>query len=125
METQETSEGEELALESQVESDHVIEGEAAQPARDELKIVIILKANRAMVGIQSPDCDPVFTTQEGDLATTLQQVPDLVDQAKLKWATNPRNPAAPKKEPPPAPPRPVSSVPSSTPKAKPEQPKWF
>ncbi len=33
----------------------------------ELKVVIILKASRAMLGVQSPDCDPVYKTMEGDL----------------------------------------------------------
>ena len=44
----------------------------------ELKVVIILKADRAMLGVQSPDCDPVYKTMEGDLAAVLQVVPTLV-----------------------------------------------
>ena len=38
----------------------------------ELKIVIILKGSKAMLGVQSPDCDPVYKTMEGDLAAVLQ-----------------------------------------------------
>src|SRR4030042_5571169 len=60
----------------------------------ELKVVIILKANRAMLGVQSPDCDPVYKTMEGDLAAVLQVVPTLVADAKLQWAAAPRYPKA-------------------------------
>ncbi|MBA7632190.1 hypothetical protein ES703_39733 [subsurface metagenome] len=67
---------------------------------DELKVVILLKGNRAMVGVQSPDCDPVFTTLEGDMAAALSQVPALIESANAKWDANPRNPKAP--EPPPS-----------------------
>ena len=60
----------------------------------ELKVVIILKADRAMVGVQSPDCDPVYKTMEGDLAAILQVVPVLVADAKQQWAAAPRYPKA-------------------------------
>jgi len=71
-----------------------------KPTDDELKVVIVLKGNRAMVGVQSPDCDPVFTTLEGDMAAALSQVPALIESANAKWDANPRNPKAP--EPPPS-----------------------
>ncbi len=60
----------------------------------ELKVVIILKANKAMLGVQSPDCDPVYKTMEGDLAAILQVVPTLVSDAKLQWTAAPRYPKA-------------------------------
>ena len=66
---------------------------AEKPA-SELKVVIILKANRAMLGVQSPDCDPVYKTMEGDLAAVLQIVPTLVAEAKQKWTAAPRYPKA-------------------------------
>ena len=66
---------------------------AEKPA-SELKVVIILKANKAMLGVQSPDCDPVYKTMEGDLAAVLQVVPVLVAEAKLKWTASPRYPKA-------------------------------
>ena len=93
----------------------------------ELKVVIILKANKAMLGVQSPDCDPVYKTMEGDLASVLQVVPMLVAEAQLKWAAAPRYPKADL-------PRPIAS-PATTPtsasgrpaagKAAPAQPKFF
>ena len=47
-----------------------------------------------MLGVQSPDCDPVYKTMEGDLAAVLQVVPALVADAKLQWAAAPRYPKA-------------------------------
>ena len=92
----------------------------------ELKFVIILKANKAMLGVQSPDCDPVYKTMEGDLAAILQVVPVLVADAKLQWAAAPRYPKAdlPK---PVAPPVTATTSTASKPSAKaaPAQPKFF
>ena len=92
----------------------------------ELKVVIILKANRAMLGVQSPDCDPVYKTMEGDLAAVLQVVPVLVADAKLQWAAAPRYPKAdlPK---PVAPPTPATTPAAgkTAAKAAPAQPKFF
>ncbi len=71
---------------------------------NELKVVIVLKEDKIMLGVQSPDCDPVYTTLTGTLAAALKRVPKLVDEAKQKWSANPRNPAAnlPTPAPPPA-----------------------
>ena len=44
----------------------------------EIKVVISLKDGRGFVGIQSPNCDPVFTTLEGDLEAALERVTELV-----------------------------------------------
>ena len=91
----------------------------------ELKVVIILKADRAMLGVQSPDCDPVYKTMEGDLAAVLQVVPALVADAKLQWSAAPRYPKADL-------PKPVVPATTTTPaarkpaaKAAPAQPKFF
>ncbi|GAJ06068.1 unnamed protein product, partial [marine sediment metagenome] len=89
-------------------------------ASDELKVVIILKGNRAMVGVQSPDCDPIFTTLEGDMTAALSQVPALVESANAKWDANPRNPKADLPEPPPSPTTARSQPTQSS--AKPKQP---
>ncbi|GAJ23881.1 unnamed protein product [marine sediment metagenome] len=75
----------------------------AKPS-NELKVVIILKDSRVMLGVQSPDCDPVYTTLKGTLAAALKRVPKLVEEAKQKWSASPLNPNAnlPKPEPTPA-----------------------
>lgn len=59
---------------------------------DEMKIVITLKENRGSIGVQSPDCDPVFVTFEGDLEQALEKVPGLVIEARQRWDSNPRYP---------------------------------
>ena len=69
--------------------------DAPRPEKtSELKVVIILKGSNAMLGVQSPDCDPVYKTMEGDLAAVLQMVPALVAEAQLKWTAAPRYPKA-------------------------------
>ena len=59
---------------------------------DEIKIVIALKGTAASVGVQAPECDPVFSTLEGDLPAVLERVPALVDDARVRWGLSPRNP---------------------------------
>jgi len=59
---------------------------------DEVKVVISLKGNKGSIGIQSPKCDPVFTTFDGDLGLALERVPGLVGEARQKWNTNPQYP---------------------------------
>ena len=90
----------------------------------ELKVVIVLKEGRALVGVQSPDCDPVMSSFEGDLSAALQQVPALVDQANQQWDTNPRYPKANLPEEAPAP---VVQSRARQPESKPQakQAAWF
>ena len=96
--------------------------EPRQPS-DELKVVLTVKGTRAIVGIQSPDCDPIFTTVEGDLAAVLSQVPALVEAANAKWDANPRYPKAELPEPPPSA-APARIAPAPAP-SKPKQPSFF
>jgi len=67
------------------------EQEKPKPA-NELKIVIILRDDRIMLGVQSPDCDPVYETLKGTLAAALKRVPKLVEEAKTRWETSKLNP---------------------------------
>ncbi len=89
----------------------------------ELKVVIILKANKVLLGVQSPDCDPVYKTMEGDLSSVLQVVPTLVAEAKLKWTASPQYPKA--DLPKPVVPATTTSSAASKPTAKTAQPKFF
>ena len=68
--------------------------EVEKPKTDELKVIIILHDKKIMLGVQSPDCDPVYTTLEGTLATALKRIPKLVAEAKQKWDAHPRYPKA-------------------------------
>ena len=97
------------------------ESKQAKPS-NELKVVIIIKENKIMIGAQSPECDPVYETLTGTLAAALKRIPKLVSGAKQKWAANPKNPEAnlPKPKPSPTPAR----TPTAT-KTKPAQPSFF
>ena len=90
----------------------------------ELKVVIVLKEDRVIVGVQAPDCDPVLSSLEGDLSAALQQVPALVDQANQQWDSNPRYPKADLPEEPPVSTTPVGSR-QTTSKPQSAQPSWF
>ena len=70
---------------------------------DEVKIVVVQKGERALVGIQKPDCDPVIATIEGDLPEVLATVPRLVDEARARWETSPKYPKCETNLTPPAP----------------------
>ena len=76
---------------------------APKPPANEMKVVIVMKADRILMGVQAPDCDPVYTTMEGDLGKALKKVPKLVAEAKQKWEAAPLNPKANLPEPEPSP----------------------
>ncbi len=58
----------------------------------ELKVVIHLKGNQASVGVQKKDTDPVVEMHVGDLQAILDVIPEVVERAKQRWGSNPRNP---------------------------------
>ena len=90
------------------------------PKPGEIKVIILMKGDRVMLGVQSPSCDPLYKTSQGTMADALQMVPALVAEAKLKWEANPRYPKADLPTPPPstAPARTTTSIPAK-PKAQP------
>ena len=55
---------------------------------DELKIVVSLRQSGAVVGVQVPDCDPVFCNLEGNLQDVLNAVPQFVEEARTRWETS-------------------------------------
>ena len=59
---------------------------------DEVKIVIALKGQTASIGIQKPDCDPVFSKVKGELAAVLKSVPKLIEEAQKSWNSSSRYP---------------------------------
>lgn len=59
---------------------------------DEIKIVINIKGTRAVIGVNSPGCDPVFTTVEGSLVEILGNTAQMVTAAQEKWKTTKKNP---------------------------------
>ena len=119
--TEETEEIEEPTEEPVEEPAPETAAASPQKPANELKIVIVMKDDRAMLGVQSPDCDPVYKTMEGSLAKVLKQVPAIVAEAKQQWEANPRYPKAdlPEPAPSPTPARTPTTPRSSEPKAQP------
>ena len=104
--TDQVAEAEAEAQEESQENEPAAEAkEADKPKTDELKVVIIIRDKKIMLGVQSPDCDPVYTTLEGTLATALKRIPKLVAEAKQQWDAHPRYPDADLPAPEPAPTR--------------------
>lgn len=91
---------------------------------NEMKIVIVQKDDKFMLGVQSPECDPVYDTMGGTLAAALKKVPALVSKAKRQWEANPRYPKADLPEPPPSP-TPARTTAASQPAKKPAQKPMF
>lgn len=59
----------------------------------EMKVVIVVKDSRGSIGIQVPECDPVFQVlQEGGLTAAIAKIPELVQQAEEHWKASPRYP---------------------------------
>ena len=125
-ESQSTEEPVELEEESGGELEEETAEQETEEAKqsEELKVVIIINDNGAMLGVQATDCDPVYKTLKGDLAAALKQVPKLVEEAKQKWDTNPRYPKAVMPEPPPSPsPSPARTTVAT--RSRPAQPSFF
>lgn len=121
--TEEVEENEELQEESAELGPEEPEEVTGSKTSDELKVVIIMKKDNVMIGVQRPDCDPVYDTLQGDLKAALKKVPGIVDAAKQQWAENPRYPDADLPEPPPA--ASTSTTSRSSTKEKKEQPSFF
>jgi len=67
----------------------------------ELKVVIQMKGDRALVGVQGSDTDPVLElVHAGDLDSVLVQIPAVVARARARWTSTPKNPAYQRPEPP-------------------------
>lgn len=79
----------------------------------EIKIVINFKDDKAVVGVMAPSCDPVMKTYTGDLPTIFGYTSGLVEEARAKWVTSPKNPTIDLPKPA------VKEAPASSSKAKP------
>ena len=85
----------------------------------ELKIVLQMKGDRALVGVQGTGTDPVVETVEGTLEAVLAQVPQVLERARARWATSPKNPAYQR---PPEPPRPATPAGAALTRSTPQRP---
>lgn len=76
---------------------------------EDLKVVLHLTGNQALLGVQEKGTDPVLERLEAaTLEEALGSVPAVLHRARERWAETPRNPAY---EAPPAPPSPPTAPP--------------
>lgn len=59
---------------------------------EERKIIIYLKGDAAIIGIQKPGCDPIFRTADGTLGAVMTRAGELVAEAESIWVTSPLYP---------------------------------
>ena len=81
-------------------------GEQPAPAdsetKDELKVVLSIKAGRATIGVQRPSADPhIESFDDPDLFGLADQFPAVVARARAIWEETPQHPAYVKPTPPP------------------------
>jgi hypothetical protein len=86
------------------------------------KIVINLSETGATIGIQQPQCDPMFYKAEGDLAHVLCNIPNFVKDAETRWQTSKLYPKTTFVAPAPAPAPVRTTVPVNKPAVKPAGP---
>ena len=87
--------------------------------QEELKVVVSFKGDRATIGVQGKNTDPVMErvpiiNQEDALEEVFAAAIDLVARARERWATSPRNPAYQGPPPPPQAPRTPDTAPRDT-----------
>ena len=81
--------------------------------RNELKVSIIIKADKIFLAAQANDTDPKMMTLTGDLDAALARVRTFVDECNAQWDISAMNPVAPKPVAPPAPVRTATTTSSS------------
>lgn len=86
-------------------------------SREELKISILIKGDRILIGVQATDCDPKMTAVQGTLQDALNRIPTFITEANQQWDTAPRNPKATNL---PVPPAPIKTTSAPKPAAKQE-----
>ncbi len=93
----------------------------------ELKVVIQMKGDRALVGVQGTNTDPVVETLPAtSLNDVLSAVPGIVARAREKWTATPKNPTYQRPPEPPAPARAAAAaVIRSTPQRPPDPQQRF
>ena len=82
------------------------DGEQAAPAdteaSDELKVVLTIRAGRAVIGVQRPSADPhIEAFDDADLFGLADQFPAVVARARVRWEEEPMHPAYDRPAPPP------------------------
>ena len=87
---------EEEAHEEEVPQQEQGPGEAKEEtgAQDDLKVVVAIRGDRAVIGVQRPSTDPYFESFDGrDLSALAQEVLAVIERARTRWENEPKHPA--------------------------------
>ena len=77
------------------------DAEAQAGAPGDLKVVVSIKGGRATIGVQQPSSDPhIETFDDPDLSGLTQEVPAVIERARVKWEDEPKYPAHERPAPP-------------------------
>ena len=92
---------EETEQEPQGADDTEAQAGAQAGAPEDLKVVMSIKGGRATIGVQQPSSDPhIETFDDSDLSGLTQEVPAVIERARVKWEDEPKHPAHEKPAPP-------------------------
>ena len=67
-------------------------GDESAPS-DELKVVVSMKGDRAIIGVQRPSSDPYIESfDDDDVSGLALKVPAVIERARAHWEEAPRHP---------------------------------
>ena len=70
-------------------------------AENDLKVVVVIKGDRATIGVKGASSDPHIESFDGsDLSEVSQEIPAVVERARARWEESPKHPAHVKPAPP-------------------------
>ena len=85
--------------EQQVQEDVAAEASASDDGTEattaeELKVVVVVRGERAVVGVQRAGADPhIEAFDDQDLPALAGEIPTVVERAKARWEASPKHPA--------------------------------
>ncbi len=92
--TVESAEGEWETQDASVEEGNTVDPEAEAATAEELKVVVSVRGERAIVGVQRAGADPHIEAFDGrDLPALAREVPAVVERARAQWEESPKHPA--------------------------------
>ncbi len=77
--------------------------ESAAEFSEEIKVIVTLRKDSALIGIQRTDTDPIFFSMSANLRPRLIGLNGFIQEAERRWAANPKYPKTDKPATAPAP----------------------
>ena len=75
--------------------------DAETGAETDLKVVVVIKGDRATIGVKGASSDPhIESFDDPDLSGLAQEIPAVVERARTRWEESPKHPAHVKPAPP-------------------------